>query len=215
LKGIKEELRRRRHRPILEQGGWLRQVVTGFFNYHAVPTNARALESFRYHVTDLWRRSLRRRSQWTDSLGHGLQSWLMTGSLNQRILHPWPSVRFAVKHPRWVPYAGIPLIRMHPNATNMSCTWRWRTSLTPAPRSKAHRPTASSSDRPGESETHSWANQYLTFEYPQLDPPSLMAQHHPGPHSGRLENRGLGPSHHYPRAKLINAYRRPFSENRA
>ena len=23
-----------------------------------------------------------------------------------RILHPWPSDRFAVKHPRWEPYAG-------------------------------------------------------------------------------------------------------------
>ena len=23
------------------------------------------------------------------------------------ILHPWPQARFAVKHPRWEPYAGI------------------------------------------------------------------------------------------------------------
>ncbi len=38
---IKEELRWRMHRPIPEQGQWLRQVVSGFFNYHAVPTNGR------------------------------------------------------------------------------------------------------------------------------------------------------------------------------
>ncbi len=38
-------------------------VVTGFFAYHAVPTNSRALGAFRYHVTHLWRRTLRRRSQ--------------------------------------------------------------------------------------------------------------------------------------------------------
>ena len=63
LKEIKEELRRRMHQPIPEQGKWLRQVVTGFFAYHAVPTNSRALRAFRHHVTDLWRRSLRRRSQ--------------------------------------------------------------------------------------------------------------------------------------------------------
>jgi hypothetical protein len=63
LKEIKQELRRRMHQPIPEQGRWLRQVVTGFFNYHAVPTNGRALGSFRFHVTDLRRRSLRRRSQ--------------------------------------------------------------------------------------------------------------------------------------------------------
>jgi hypothetical protein len=53
LKEIKEELRQRMHQPVLEQGGWLRQVVTGFLNYHAVPTDSRALMSFRYHVTDL------------------------------------------------------------------------------------------------------------------------------------------------------------------
>ena len=28
-----------------------------------------------------------------------------------RILHPWPEQRFAVKHPRWEPYAGKPLVR--------------------------------------------------------------------------------------------------------
>ena len=56
-------MRRRRHQPIPEQGKWLRQVVTGFFAYHAVPTNTRALRTFRHRVTDLWRRSLRRRSQ--------------------------------------------------------------------------------------------------------------------------------------------------------
>ena len=36
LTEIKEELRRRLHQPVPEQGRWLRQVVTGFFNYHAV-----------------------------------------------------------------------------------------------------------------------------------------------------------------------------------
>ena len=40
LKEIKEELRRRMHQPIPEQGRWLGQVVTGFFAYHAVPTNS-------------------------------------------------------------------------------------------------------------------------------------------------------------------------------
>ena len=40
-----------------------RQVATGFFAYHAVPTNSAALSAFRHHVTNLWRRSLQRRSQ--------------------------------------------------------------------------------------------------------------------------------------------------------
>jgi len=29
------------------------EVVTGFFAYHAVPTNSRALHTFRHRVTDL------------------------------------------------------------------------------------------------------------------------------------------------------------------
>jgi RNA-directed DNA polymerase len=112
LKEIKEELRRRMHQPIPIQGLWLKQVVTGFFNYHAVPTNARALGSFRYHVTDLWRRSLRRRSQrdgftWS-RITKLADDWLP----EPRILHPWPNLRFAVKHPRWEPYAGVPLVRI-------------------------------------------------------------------------------------------------------
>jgi len=28
-----------------------------------------------------------------------------------RILHPWPSARFAVRHPRWEPYARIGHVR--------------------------------------------------------------------------------------------------------
>jgi RNA-directed DNA polymerase len=108
---VTEELRRRMHRPIPEQGQWLRQVVGGFFNYHAVPTNGRALSAFRYHVALLWRRTLRRRSQkdrfsW-DRITRLVEDWLP----RSRILHPWPSARFAVRHPRWEPYAGKPHVR--------------------------------------------------------------------------------------------------------
>ena len=63
LKMIKEEMWRRMHQPIPAQGKWLWYVVNGYFNYHAVPTNARALHVFRHHITDLWRRMLRQRSQ--------------------------------------------------------------------------------------------------------------------------------------------------------
>ena len=37
LQAIKQELRRSMHQPIPQQGRWLQQVVTGYFNYHAVP----------------------------------------------------------------------------------------------------------------------------------------------------------------------------------
>jgi RNA-directed DNA polymerase len=97
---IKEALRRRRHRSIPEQGKWLGQVVRGFFAYHAVPTNIRALAAFRHHVVDLWRRTLRRRSQKDKT------TWKQIGRLAHDYLPPptihydWPSVRFAVRHPR-------------------------------------------------------------------------------------------------------------------
>jgi RNA-directed DNA polymerase len=112
LREIKEELRRRMHQPIPEQGRWLRQLVTGFFNYHAVPTNARALGSFRYHVTVLWRRTLMRRSQRDKFTWQRITKLADDWLPEVRILHPWPSARFAVKHPRWEPYAGNPLVRI-------------------------------------------------------------------------------------------------------
>src|SRR6267154_1945520 len=63
VREVKEQLRRRMHDPIPSQGQWLRQVVTGFFAYHAVPNNFDALAAFRYHIMVLWRRTLTRRSQ--------------------------------------------------------------------------------------------------------------------------------------------------------
>ena len=112
LQEIKEALRRCMHRPIPEQGKWLGQVVRGYFNYHAVPTNGQAMVVFRHHVTDLWRRTLRRRSQkdrctWT-RMTQLVDDWLP----KPIILHPWPSDRFAVTHPKWEPYAGKPLVRI-------------------------------------------------------------------------------------------------------
>ena len=112
LREIKQALRRCMHRPIPEQGKWLGQVVRGYFNYHAVPTNGQAMVVFRHHVTDLWRRTLRRRSQrdrmtW-ERMTRLVDDWLP----KPLILHPWPSDRFAVTHPRWKPYAGKPPVRL-------------------------------------------------------------------------------------------------------
>lgn len=101
LQDIKAELRRRMHQPIPVQGKWLRQVITGHFAYYAVPANGRALSAFRYYVTDLWRRTLRRRSQrdgftW-DRMTKLADDWLP----QPRILHPWPQQRFRRHtHPR-------------------------------------------------------------------------------------------------------------------
>jgi RNA-directed DNA polymerase len=112
LKMIKEEMWRRMHQPIPVQGKWLWYVVRGYFNYHAVPTNLRALAVFRHHVIDLWRRTLRRRSH-KDQITWARMAQLADDWLPKPIiLHPWPSARFAVTHPRWEPYAGKPHVRI-------------------------------------------------------------------------------------------------------
>jgi len=100
IKEVAGELRRRMHQSIPEQGKWLKQVITGFYNYHAVPTNWAALGAFRAEITERWRRTLSRRSQ------KGNLTWARMAKLaddwlpKPRILHPWPNQRFAVKHPR-------------------------------------------------------------------------------------------------------------------
>ncbi len=94
LSALKIELRRRLHVSIPAVGAWLQSVLRGYFAYHAVPTNSRALSSFRYQVTLLWFRTLRRRSQ------RRRLNWQRMGTLARRwlpsstILHPWPEQRF-------------------------------------------------------------------------------------------------------------------------
>ena len=94
LHEVKDQLRRRRHLPIPEQGRWLRSVVRGHMAYYAVPGNIRALNNFRFQVGWYWYRALRRRSQ-----RHRLNWIRMARLLTQwlpsvRILHPYPEVRF-------------------------------------------------------------------------------------------------------------------------
>src|SRR3954453_23343156 len=100
LREIKEALRRRMHRPIPETGKWLGQIVAGYFAYHAVPTNSPALSAFRYHVLVLWHRRLCRRSQRARVLWRRMTKLADEFLPLPRVLHPWPSVRFAVRHPR-------------------------------------------------------------------------------------------------------------------
>jgi group II intron reverse transcriptase/maturase len=100
LQEVHEELRRRRHQAIPLQGEWLRSVVSGYFNYHAVPTNSRALTVFHYHIRRLWLRTLQRRSQSDGSTWQRIEKLAADWLPKPRILHPWPRERFAVRHPR-------------------------------------------------------------------------------------------------------------------
>jgi RNA-directed DNA polymerase len=111
LKDIKQQLRKRMHQSIPEQGKWLRQVINGYFNFHAVPTNSRALGVFRHRVTMHWRRVLQHRSHKAEMTWDRMRKLVKDLLPKPRIRHPWPRERFAVKHPRWEPYARIGHVR--------------------------------------------------------------------------------------------------------
>ena len=98
LQQIKQQLHRRRHEPPAQTGKWLQSVVQGYFNYHAVPGNSYSLARFRARVIRHWRSSLRRRSDrhrlsWS-RFGRLAERWIPV----QRVLHPYPQVRFDAKH---------------------------------------------------------------------------------------------------------------------
>ena len=96
LGDVKTELKRRMHRPIAEQGAWLRSVVAGHIRYFGVPMNNAALSTFRFQVGWLWMRSLRRRGQrhrltWARMKRH-IERWLPPA----RACHPYPLKRLGV-----------------------------------------------------------------------------------------------------------------------
>jgi RNA-directed DNA polymerase len=62
LRALRDELKRRRHRPIPEQGRWFASALRGHVNYYGVPGNYEAMLAFRYFATRHWYRALRRRS---------------------------------------------------------------------------------------------------------------------------------------------------------
>lgn len=100
LQRLKEKLHERMHELVSVQGHWLRAVIRGWFNYHAVPGNYQSLTRFHTAVGRLWHQALRRRSQ----KGKRTWPWSQTRRLIRRwfpkrqILHPYPSERFAARH---------------------------------------------------------------------------------------------------------------------
>ena len=96
LKSIGAELKRRMHKPVPEQGKWLKQVLLGHYQYYGVPMNGRQLRNFRDRVRWMWKRSLGRRSQ------NGAITWERLQRLEDiwlpkpRICHPYPGERIGV-----------------------------------------------------------------------------------------------------------------------
>lgn len=98
LARITEECERRRHHAVKAQHDWVCSVLNGHYRYYAVPTNYQALAQFRYAVRWLWHRSLQRRSQrarWNKEQRAAFERHFPLPQ--PRILHPWPSERFALR----------------------------------------------------------------------------------------------------------------------
>jgi RNA-directed DNA polymerase len=95
LQSLKMEMRTRMHRPITEQGRYLKAVVGGHSRYFGVPDNGTRLARFRFEVARIWRRTLSRRSQhyvtWT-RMYRLIKHWLPT----PKICHPYPAQRLIV-----------------------------------------------------------------------------------------------------------------------
>jgi len=90
LQELKQELRQRMHAPIATVGEWLRSVLRGYYQYHAVPGNLATLSRFRHRVVRLWYRTLCQRSQrrptWL-KLGPIFDHWLPI----PHIVHDYPT----------------------------------------------------------------------------------------------------------------------------
>src|SRR5215467_6880938 len=100
LKQVKAALRTRMHQPLAEVGRWLRRVVQGYFNYHAVPGNLASLRSFRLEVRKRWLHVIRRRSQRSRMTWELLEGFATQWLPVPKILHPFTHLRFDAKHLR-------------------------------------------------------------------------------------------------------------------
>ena len=63
LKELRQEMRRRMHRPLGEQQQWLSSVLRGHYAYYGITGNYRSLAVFFGQVLEGWIRALRRRGQ--------------------------------------------------------------------------------------------------------------------------------------------------------
>jgi len=98
LKEIRQKLRQGLHEKTKNTMEWLKSVVRGYFQYHAIPRNEERLKVFRYEVLRMWWWQLRRRSQRTRWTWNKFREKLGNLIPEVEILWPYPEVRFAWTH---------------------------------------------------------------------------------------------------------------------
>jgi len=99
LKEVRATLRRRLHGRVAGTMEWLKHVVRGYFQYHAIPGNWARLRAFRKEVLRLWYQTLRRRSQRSRLTWETFRDRLGILLPPIQILQPYPNVRFDAKYP--------------------------------------------------------------------------------------------------------------------
>ena len=83
------------HIPVPDQGRYLRKVLDGWLNYHAIPGNNKAISRFVYYIGGIWFRCLRKRShkarnlKW-DKMNKYIDKWFPEVTIR----HPYPEIRF-------------------------------------------------------------------------------------------------------------------------
>lgn len=97
LAAVKDTLHRQMHAPISTVGRWLQQVINGHNGYYGVPTNRRALNTFREAIKRYWLATLRRRSQKSNMAWHRYRRLVDRWLPHVTYRHPWPEGRFAAR----------------------------------------------------------------------------------------------------------------------
>jgi RNA-directed DNA polymerase len=97
---VRQTLLRQRHRLVSEQGAWLRQVIQGWLNYHAIPGNMPSLETFYAEIRRIWLYALRRRSQRQRMPWSRFQTIADRWLPRPKITQAYPNVRFDARHPK-------------------------------------------------------------------------------------------------------------------
>jgi RNA-directed DNA polymerase len=93
LQDIRQKLHRKMHDPVERTGRYLRSVLNGYYQYHAIPGNLPVLKRFRQQVARQWFHVLKQRSQrrptW-EKLGKLFDRWLPA----PHVVHAFPDARF-------------------------------------------------------------------------------------------------------------------------
>ena len=96
LKEISRELRSRMHRPVPEQGAYMKSVLLGHMRYYGVPMNRPSLSAFRQALQRVWWKVLRRRSQKHNLPWKRMERLIEAWFPPVRIYHPYPLERVRV-----------------------------------------------------------------------------------------------------------------------